>query len=48
MIEASSATGFGSLLVNTTIERLGGSIAHDWKPVGLHVRIDMPSPVLKV
>ena len=35
--------GFGSKLARRSVEdQLGGSIAYDWRPEGLQVRIDLP------
>ena len=38
--------GFGTKLVETTIERIGGRIERDWRPDGLHVRISLPKSAL--
>jgi PAS domain S-box-containing protein len=35
-------TGFGDLLVRTTIAGLGGEISRDWRPEGLVIRVSMP------
>jgi len=41
------ALGFGSSLVATTIERIGGKIVHDWRPQGLSVQIELPLSALR-
>jgi two-component sensor histidine kinase len=41
------ALGFGSRLVATTIERIGGRINYDWAPQGLSVRVELPLSALK-
>lgn len=46
-VEVPASTGFGTKLVDATIERIGGKIEHDWRPDGLRVRIDLPSTALK-
>jgi two-component sensor histidine kinase len=38
-----AATGFGSKLVATTIERIDGVIDYDWQPDGLTARLTAPS-----
>ncbi|KQT13211.1 MULTISPECIES: sensor histidine kinase [Bradyrhizobium] len=42
-----SAAGFGTKLVEITIERIGGSIKRDWRSDGLRVRIALPSAALQ-
>ena len=42
------ATGFGTRLVETTIERIGGTIERDWRPGGLRVRIALPLKTLRI
>lgn len=39
--------GFGTKLVDTTIQRIGGEIERDWKPEGLCVRISLPLRALQ-
>lgn len=39
-------TGFGTKLVETTIERIGGSIKRTWNPDGLSVAISLPLATL--
>lgn len=39
--------GFGTKLVEITIERIGGSIERDWRPDGLRVRIGLPAVALR-
>ncbi|MDA9519814.1 hypothetical protein XI06_05440 [Bradyrhizobium sp. CCBAU 11434] len=46
-VEEPSAEGFGSKLVGTTIERIGGKIERDWGPGGLCVRICLPLVALR-
>ncbi len=41
-------SGFGDLLVRTTIAGLGGSISRDWQPEGLVIRLSMPRACLTV
>lgn len=41
-ISAPAKKGFGSTLVETTVIRCGGTIASDWQPDGLSVRISVP------
>jgi two-component sensor histidine kinase len=45
-VEEPSATGFGTKLVETTIERIGGKIEREWRPEGLCVRIGLPKATL--
>jgi two-component sensor histidine kinase len=47
LTSAPVALGFGSRLVATTIERIGGRIEHDWCPQGLSVRVELPLSALK-
>ena len=35
-------SGFGDLLVRTTVAGVGGEISRDWKPEGLVIRVSMP------
>jgi two-component sensor histidine kinase len=42
-----STTGFGTKLVATTIERIGGAIDYDWQPQGLTARLKLPLHALK-
>lgn len=42
LIPLPAKKGFGSTLVETTIVRSGGTIASDWRPEGLSVRICVP------
>ncbi|MGA7805225.1 sensor histidine kinase [Bradyrhizobium sp.] len=39
--------GFGSRLVATTVERIGGKITPDWRPQGLSVQIELPLSALR-
>lgn len=42
-----TASGFGTRLVATTIERIGGRIDYDWQPNGLLARVSLPLQALK-
>ncbi len=45
--EKPSTTGFGTLLINRSIEgQFGGKIAHNWKPDGVTIRMSLPSSQL--
>ena len=46
-VKAPSGTGFGTMLVDTTIQRIGGTIERDWCPEGLRVRIELPLSALR-
>jgi len=46
-VRASETTGFGTRLVETTIERIGGQIEREWRPDGLRVRIALPLSSLR-
>ncbi|GGI23670.1 sensor histidine kinase [Bradyrhizobium guangdongense] len=41
-VTAPTSTGFGTKLVETTIERIGGGIRRTWNPGGLSVVISLP------
>lgn len=47
-VVAPETIGFGTRLVETTIERIGGEIQRDWRPHGLCVRIELPLKALRV
>lgn len=47
IVQAPPHTGFGTQLVSTTIERMGGEISYDWWPEGLTVRIKLPITSLR-
>jgi len=47
-VAAPETTGFGTRLVGTTIERIGGKIERDWRSDGLSVRIELPLQALRV
>jgi two-component sensor histidine kinase len=42
-----TTTGFGSRLVTTTVQSVGGDVHHDWASGGLSTRIRLPLPALK-
>lgn len=42
-----ASAGFGTKLVETTIERIGGQIAREWRTDGLRVRIALPLAALR-
>ncbi|MGM4877861.1 hypothetical protein ACT4MK_07810 [Bradyrhizobium barranii] len=46
-VDAPETTGFGTKLVEITIERIGGEIERDWRPEGLSVRISLPLKSLR-
>ncbi|WP_354124875.1 HWE histidine kinase domain-containing protein [Bradyrhizobium sp. LA6.10] len=46
-LQAPAAAGFGTKLVETTIERVGGEIERDWLKRGLCVRITLPLGALR-
>jgi two-component sensor histidine kinase len=41
------AAGFGTRLIEATVQSTGGTIDHDWNPKGLTVRVRMPLSALK-
>ncbi|MET3220128.1 two-component sensor histidine kinase [Bradyrhizobium diazoefficiens] len=46
-VDAPKTTGFGTKLVETTIERIGGEIERDWRREGLRVGISLPLKSLR-
>lgn len=46
-VRAPASTGFGTKLVETTIERIGGVIHNAWNPDGLSVGISLPLSALR-
>lgn len=46
-VQAPETSGFGTRLVETTIERIGGTIERDWRPHGLQVSIELPVSSLR-
>ena len=47
-VQTPDTPGFGTRLVETTIERIGGKIERDWRPEGLRVRIELPLNTLRI
>jgi two-component sensor histidine kinase len=46
-VEEPVSTGFGTKLVEITIERIGGEIAREWRAEGLRARISLPLSALR-
>jgi two-component sensor histidine kinase len=46
-VQAPASTGFGTTLVETTIERIGGDIDRTWNPNGLSAKISFPLSALR-
>lgn len=46
-VQAPVSTGFGTTLVETTIERIGGDIDRTWNPNGLCAKISFPLSALR-
>ena len=42
VVQPTGNSGFGDLLVRTTVAGVGGEISRDWKPEGLVIRVSMP------
>jgi len=45
--EPSGAAGFGTRLIEATVQGTGGTIGYDWKPDGLTVQLRLPLSALK-
>jgi two-component sensor histidine kinase len=46
-VEVPATTGFGTKVLETTIERSGGELERDWRSEGLCVRISLPLKSLR-
>ena len=46
LIQASDASGFGSLLIRATVHQLGGEIVREMRRDGVHIRLSIPRDLL--